>query len=79
MHVHIQLFHVSGMQFEYDAFVMYSSEDKGWVVRTLIPTLEEKCVYICRKTIAVVSIHFLIELLWHRTRLRYSSTYGKER
>ncbi|CAH3037713.1 unnamed protein product [Pocillopora meandrina] len=41
------------MQFEYDAFVMYSSEDKGWVVRTLIPTLEEKCVYICRKTIAV--------------------------
>ena len=58
MHVHIQLFHVSGMKFEYDAFVMYSSEDKGWVVRTLIPTLEEKCVYICREKIAVVSIHF---------------------
>ena len=58
MHVHIQLFHVSGMQFEYDAFVMHSSEDRGWVVRTLTPTLEEKCVYMCRKTIAVVSIQF---------------------
>ena len=30
------------MQFEYDAFVIYSSEDADWVVRTLIPTLEEK-------------------------------------
>ena len=39
---HIQLFHVSDMEFEYDAFVIYSSEDADWVVRTLIPTLEEK-------------------------------------
>ncbi|XP_066021676.1 uncharacterized protein [Pocillopora verrucosa] len=33
---------LTDMQFEYDAFVIYSSEDADWVVRTLIPTLEEK-------------------------------------
>lgn len=35
-------FPLTDMQFEYDAFVIYSSEDSDWVVRTLIPTLEEK-------------------------------------
>ncbi|XP_022802109.1 uncharacterized protein LOC111339669 isoform X3 [Stylophora pistillata] len=30
------------IQFEYDAFVIYSSQDSEWVVKTLIPTLEEK-------------------------------------
>ncbi|RMX56208.1 hypothetical protein pdam_00015887 [Pocillopora damicornis] len=33
---------LTDMEFEYDAFVIYSSEDADWVVRTLIPTLEEK-------------------------------------
>ena len=29
-------------KFEYDAFVIFSSQDSDWVVNTLIPTLEEK-------------------------------------
>lgn len=37
-----QLGSYKDMQFEYDAFVIYSSQDSEWVVKTLIPTLEEK-------------------------------------
>ncbi|XP_022807311.1 toll-like receptor 4, partial [Stylophora pistillata] len=31
----------SDLEFEYDAFIIFSSEDSQWVVNTLIPTLEE--------------------------------------
>ena len=34
-------FFVSDLEFEYDAFVIFSSKD-DWVTKTLIPTLEEK-------------------------------------
>lgn len=30
------------LKFEYDAFVIFSSQDSDWVVNTLIPTLEKK-------------------------------------
>lgn len=33
--------------FEYDAFVIFSSQDSDWVVKTLIPTLEEKHHFKC--------------------------------
>ena len=35
-------FIVSDLEFEYDAFIIFSSEDSDFVVKTLIPTLEEK-------------------------------------
>ena len=35
-------FDFSGLKFEYDAFVIFSSKDSDWVVNTLIPTLEKK-------------------------------------
>ncbi|XP_022780924.1 toll-like receptor 1 [Stylophora pistillata] len=30
------------LKFEFDAFIIYSSKDSEWVVKTLLPTLEEK-------------------------------------
>ncbi|XP_078383089.1 uncharacterized protein LOC144665671 isoform X2 [Oculina patagonica] len=39
---HQRSFSQSDMEFEYDAFVIFSSEDSDWVIKTLIPTLEEK-------------------------------------
>ena len=35
-------FDFSDLKFEYDAFVIFSSQDSDWVVNTLIPTLEKK-------------------------------------
>ena len=32
---------VADLEFEYDAFIIFSSEDSQWVINTLIPTLEE--------------------------------------
>ena len=32
---------VADPEFEYDAFIIFSSEDSQWVINTLIPTLEE--------------------------------------
>lgn len=32
---------VLDLEFEYDAFIIFSSEDSQWVVSTLVPTLEE--------------------------------------
>ena len=36
------LFLLSELEFEYDAFVIFSSQDSDWVTKTLILTLEEK-------------------------------------
>ncbi|CAH3037715.1 unnamed protein product [Pocillopora meandrina] len=33
---------LTDLKFEYDAFIIYSSYDSEWVVKTLLPTLEEK-------------------------------------
>ncbi|RMX52286.1 hypothetical protein pdam_00025004 [Pocillopora damicornis] len=37
----------SELEFEYDAFVIFSSQDSDWVIKTLIPTLEEKHDFKC--------------------------------
>ena len=41
------LFLLSELEFEYDAFVIFSSQDSDWVIKTLIPTLEEKHDFKC--------------------------------
>ncbi|PFX24337.1 Toll-like receptor 6 [Stylophora pistillata] len=38
---------LSQHEFEYDAFVIFSSQDSDWVIKTLIPTLEEKHHFKC--------------------------------
>ncbi|XP_022792736.1 fibroblast growth factor receptor-like 1 [Stylophora pistillata] len=38
---------LSKHKFEYDAFVIFSSQDSEWVIKTLIPTLEEKHHFKC--------------------------------
>ncbi|RMX56960.1 hypothetical protein pdam_00016961 [Pocillopora damicornis] len=38
---------MSELEFEYDAFVIFSSQDSDWVTKTLILTLEEKHGFKC--------------------------------
>ena len=38
---------LSELEFEYDAFVIFSSQDSDWVTKILIPTLEEKHGFKC--------------------------------
>ena len=41
------LFLLSELEFEYDAFVIFSSQDSDWVTKTLILTLEEEHGFKC--------------------------------
>ena len=43
----ISYFILSEPKFEYDAFVIYSSYDSDWVIKTLIPILERKHSFKC--------------------------------
>ena len=43
----ILYFILSEPKFEYDAFVIYSSYDSDWVIKTLIPILERKHSFKC--------------------------------
>ena len=43
----ISYFILSEPKFEYDAFVIYSSYDSDWVIKTLIPVLERKHGFKC--------------------------------
>ncbi|XP_022781622.1 toll-like receptor 6 [Stylophora pistillata] len=38
---------LSKAELEYDAFIIFSSQDSDWVIKTLIPTLEEKHHFQC--------------------------------
>ena len=40
-------FLLSELEFEYDAFVIFSSQDSDWVTKILVPTLEEKYGFKC--------------------------------
>ena len=40
-------FLLSELEFEYDAFVIFSSQDSDWVTKILVPTLEEKHGFKC--------------------------------
>ena len=35
------------LEFEFDAFIIYSTKDKDWVKKTLLPTLEDKHGFKC--------------------------------
>ncbi|XP_066015534.1 uncharacterized protein [Pocillopora verrucosa] len=41
------LISMSELEFEYDAFVIFSSQDSDWVTKILVPTLEEKHGFKC--------------------------------
>ena len=44
---HVLFFLLSELEFEYDAFVIFSSQDSDWVTKILVPTLEEKYGFKC--------------------------------
>ena len=60
----ISYFILSEPKFEYDAFVIYSSYDSDWVIKTLIPVLERKLVLNAVYTTEISLLEYLFVKIW---------------
>ena len=60
----ISYFILSEPKFEYDAFVIYSSYDSDWVIKTLIPVLERKHGFKCWVHYRDSLLEYLFVKIW---------------